>query len=195
MRDAGATAGFIWSRMNDNHPFTVASSRFGKYYTFFSIAQRIESSQASEILFLKPARFSPSGSLETSPNLTQPDQQPDGAIAARAAQLLTARNQLLAPKAILIRSDMHNTTTNKGRHVIDTKGWHGTFAFKTSDQLQREYHVASHGYTNDKEDFVLKEATHTREKADNIRRGGPNSEKVVWGNQDFYCEKATRGAP
>jgi hypothetical protein len=89
---------------------------------------------------------------------------------------------------LLIRSDIHNTTTNKGRHVIDPKGWHGTFSFKTSDQLLREFHVASHGYTNDQEDFVLKEATHALEKADNIRRGGPNSEKVVWPPEELLEE-------
>ncbi|KAL1973783.1 hypothetical protein VTN31DRAFT_5343 [Thermomyces dupontii] len=39
----------------------------------------------------------------------------------------TARDQQLAPKAILIRSDMHDTTTAGGQHVKDPKGWHGTF--------------------------------------------------------------------
>jgi hypothetical protein len=88
----------------------------------------------------------------------------------------------------LTRSDIHNTTTNKGRHVIDPKGWHGTFAFKASDQLLREYHVASHGYTSGKEGFVLKEATHTPEKADNIRRGGPQSDKIVWPPEELLEE-------
>ncbi|KAL4934186.1 uncharacterized protein BDV17DRAFT_248553 [Aspergillus undulatus] len=100
----------------------------------------------------------------------------------------TARDQLLAPKAILIRSDMHNTTTNNGRHVVDPKGWHGTFAFKGSDQLLREYHVASHGYTDGKEDFALKEATHTSEKADSTRRGGPRSDKIVWPAEELLEE-------
>lgn len=74
---------------------------------------------------------------------------------------------------------MHNTTTNNGRHVVDSKGWHGTFAFKGSNQLLREYHVASHGYTDGKEDLALKEAIHTSEKADSTRRGGPRSDKIV----------------
>lgn len=87
-----------------------------------------------------------------------------------------------------ISSDMHNTTTNNGRHVVDPQGWHGTFAFKASDQLLREYHVASHGYTNGKEDFALKEATHTSEKADSTRRGGPRSDKVVWPPEEFLEE-------
>jgi hypothetical protein len=63
-----------------------------------------------------------------------------------------------------------------------------TFAFKANDQILREYHVASHGYTNDKEDFVLKEATHTPEKADNIRRGGPQSDKVIWPSEEVLEE-------
>ena len=83
---------------------------------------------------------------------------------------------------------MHNTTTNNGRHVVDPKGWHGTFAFKGSDQLLREYHVASHGYTTGKEDFILKEATHTLEKTDGIRRGGPLSDKVVWTPEEHLEE-------
>ncbi|GLA50036.1 hypothetical protein AnigIFM63604_006052 [Aspergillus niger] len=105
-----------------------------------------------------------------------------------ALAYVTARDQLLAPKAILIRADLHKTTSNKGRHVIDPKGWHGTFAFKGSDQVSREYHVASHGYTEGKEDFTLKEATHTPEKADDTRRGGPKSDKVVWPPEEFLEE-------
>ncbi|KAB8276401.1 hypothetical protein BDV30DRAFT_235852 [Aspergillus minisclerotigenes] len=73
----------------------------------------------------------------------------------------TARDQLLAPKKILIRSDLHGTTSIKGRRIKDPKGWHGTFAFKSEDQLLRQYHVASHGYTNSKEEYILQEATHT----------------------------------
>ncbi|OAT09727.1 hypothetical protein, variant 2 [Blastomyces gilchristii SLH14081] len=100
----------------------------------------------------------------------------------------TARDQKLAPKAILIRSDMHDTTTVEGKHVKDPKGWHGTFAFKADDQVEREFHVASHGYTNDKEDFVLNEATHTPEKEDKTPRGGRGSGKVVWPAEDLLEE-------
>ncbi|KZF22826.1 hypothetical protein L228DRAFT_282907 [Xylona heveae TC161] len=46
----------------------------------------------------------------------------------------TARDQQQAPKAILIRADIHNTTTIDGMHTEDPKGWHGTFAFKTDTQ-------------------------------------------------------------
>ncbi|KAF2850917.1 hypothetical protein T440DRAFT_423722 [Plenodomus tracheiphilus IPT5] len=89
----------------------------------------------------------------------------------------TARDQQLAPQAILIRADIHDTTTINGKRQKDPHGWHGTFAFKDSQQVQREFHIATHGYTNGKEDFTLKEATHTPEKKDATpRRGG----KVVW---------------
>ncbi|KAL2369196.1 hypothetical protein RJ035_005401 [Blastomyces gilchristii] len=100
----------------------------------------------------------------------------------------TARDQKLAPKAILIQSDMHDTTTVEGKHVKDPKGWHGTFAFKADDQVEREFHVASHGYTNDKEDFVLNEATHTPEKEDKTPRGGRGSGKIVWPAEDLLEE-------
>ncbi|EER42741.1 conserved hypothetical protein [Histoplasma capsulatum var. duboisii H88] len=100
----------------------------------------------------------------------------------------TARDQILAPKAILIQSDLHNTTTVEGKHVEDPKGWHGTFAFKADDQVEREFHVASHGYTNDKEDFILNEATHTPEKEDRTPRGGRGSGKVVWPAEDLLEE-------
>ncbi|KAK2005683.1 hypothetical protein LZ32DRAFT_596750 [Colletotrichum eremochloae] len=93
----------------------------------------------------------------------------------------TARDQKLAPKAILIRADIHDTTTINGKHDKDPNGWHGTFAFKDDEQVKEKIHVASHGYVNGKEDFILKEATHSAEKNDSIqRRGG----KVVWPDED-----------
>ncbi|KAK6810747.1 hypothetical protein RU639_013606 [Aspergillus parasiticus] len=100
----------------------------------------------------------------------------------------TARDQKLAPKAVLIRSDMHDTTTIDGKHAKDPKGWHGTFAYKADDQEEREFHVASHGYTNGKEDFTLKEATHTPEKLDRTPRGGRRSGKVVWPAENLLEE-------
>lgn len=75
-----------------------------------------------------------------------------------------------------------------GKHVIDPQGWHGTFAFKTEGQLEREYHVASHGYTNGKQEYTLTKATHTPEKADGIKRGGPKSRKVVWPDEESLEE-------
>ncbi|RAK95375.1 uncharacterized protein BO80DRAFT_264104 [Aspergillus ibericus CBS 121593] len=100
----------------------------------------------------------------------------------------TARDQQLAPRAILIRADLHETTTIEGKRVKDPKGWHGTFAFKTDDQVQREFHVASHGYTNGKENFVLTDATHDPEKSDKVPRGGKNSGKIVWPSEDALDE-------
>ncbi|EEQ87678.1 uncharacterized protein BDCG_02798 [Blastomyces dermatitidis ER-3] len=102
----------------------------------------------------------------------------------------TARDQKLAPKAILIRLVLLSflQVLESIRHVKDPKGWHGTFAFKADDQVEREFHVASHGYTNDKEDFVLNEATHTPEKEDKTPRGGRGSGKVVWPAEDLLEE-------
>lgn len=70
----------------------------------------------------------------------------------------------------------------------DPEGWHGTFAFKDDDQVSAELHVASHGYTGGKEDFALVKATHTTEKTDRTRRGGKNSNKVVWPMEELLEE-------
>ncbi|KAL3481024.1 hypothetical protein BJX99DRAFT_254005 [Aspergillus californicus] len=102
----------------------------------------------------------------------------------------TARDKLLAPKAILIRSDLHRTTTIDGKYVINPDGYYTTISFKCIDQVAREYHVASHGYTNGKEDFVLKKATHRSEKPDDTTRGGRKSGKVVWPAEDLLVEYA-----
>ncbi|GKZ52054.1 hypothetical protein AbraIFM66951_010162 [Aspergillus brasiliensis] len=100
----------------------------------------------------------------------------------------TARDQKLAPKAILIRSDIHDTTSINGQRVKDPNGWHVTMAFKDNDQVERLFHVTSHGYTNGKEDFVLKKATHDPEKVDSTPRGGRKSGKVVWPAEEFLEE-------
>ncbi|KXX76394.1 hypothetical protein MMYC01_207304 [Madurella mycetomatis] len=50
----------------------------------------------------------------------------------------TARDLQLAPKAILIRADIHDTTTFNGKYGKDPNGWHGTFAFKDNDQIRKE---------------------------------------------------------
>lgn len=78
------------------------------------------------------------------------------------------------------RADLHRTTKRKNKYIQDPKGWHGTFAFKSEDQVEQEFHVASHGYTNDKEDFTLVDAVHSQEKSDKTIRGGKDSEKIVW---------------
>ncbi|EFE38191.1 hypothetical protein TRV_07156 [Trichophyton verrucosum HKI 0517] len=100
----------------------------------------------------------------------------------------TARTMEVAPEAVLVRSDIHDTTTIEGKHVKDPKGWHGTFAFKNGNHVQQEFHVASHGYTNGKRDFVLKEATHASPKPDNTPRGAKDSGKVVW-PQEHHLEE------
>ncbi|KAJ0418187.1 hypothetical protein BJY00DRAFT_315236 [Aspergillus carlsbadensis] len=92
----------------------------------------------------------------------------------------TARDQLLAPKAILIRSDLHMTTSHGGKHIPDPIGWHCTIAFKSEDQITRAYHVTSHGYTKGKDDFSLAQAIHSEEKPDNTPRGNPKAKRVVW---------------
>lgn len=79
-----------------------------------------------------------------------------------------------------VRSDLHDTTSVNGQHVKDPRGWRGTFAFKFADRTQKDFHVASHGYTGSNEDFVLSDATHTAEKPDATPRGRPKSKKVVW---------------
>ncbi|KAF2227266.1 hypothetical protein BDZ85DRAFT_1356 [Elsinoe ampelina] len=88
-----------------------------------------------------------------------------------------ARDQQLHPKEILIRSDIHNTTSINGAHQKDPNGWHATFAFKNSDQSDRVVHVTAHGYTAGQDDFELKEAKYFDEKEDSSRRG---SGKEVW---------------
>ena len=86
----------------------------------------------------------------------------------------------LGANQIRNRSDVHETTTMDGKRVKDPKGWHGTFAYKDNVQMDREFHVASHGYTDGKENFTLTESTHTPEKSDSTPRGGKKSGKVVW---------------
>ncbi|OWT43368.1 hypothetical protein VFPPC_17469 [Pochonia chlamydosporia 170] len=86
------------------------------------------------------------------------------------------------------RSALHNTTSAGGKHVPDPKGWHVTIAFKTRDQDDREVHVASHGYTIGKDNYTLKEATHTSEKSDSFPRGGKRSGKVVWPGEELLEE-------
>lgn len=77
----------------------------------------------------------------------------------------------------MIRSDIHDTTTTQGRTAKDPHGWHGTFAFKDSSQVQQEIHITTHGYTLGKDSFTLAMAMHTPEKADStLRKNG----REVW---------------
>jgi hypothetical protein len=43
--------------------------------------------------------------------------------------------------------------------------------------VKRDFHVATHGYTNGKEDFSLKDATHTPEEKDSTPKANG---KEVW---------------
>lgn len=86
------------------------------------------------------------------------------------------------------RSAIHNTTSAGGKHNTDPKGWHVTIAFKTRDQVAREVHVASHGYTISKDNYTLLEGTHMPEKSDSFPRGGKDSGKVIWPSEDLLEE-------
>ena len=68
------------------------------------------------------------------------------------------------------------TTTANVRRVIDTEGWHATFAFKTKYQVKRFAHTTGHGYTIGKDNFTLRKTTQDLEKSDATPRGclGPN---------------------
>ena len=51
-----------------------------------------------------------------------------------------------------------------GKCVKDPKGWHGTFAYKDNIQMDWEFQVVLHGYTDGKENFTLMESMHAPEK-------------------------------
>ncbi|KAB8201511.1 hypothetical protein BDV34DRAFT_229271 [Aspergillus parasiticus] len=57
----------------------------------------------------------------------------------------TARDRKLYPKAVLIRSDVHPTTSRGGRHERDPLGWHVTLCYKDDAHLASGTHIASHG--------------------------------------------------
>ncbi|EDP50770.1 hypothetical protein KXV70_001074 [Aspergillus fumigatus] len=89
----------------------------------------------------------------------------------------TARDRKLYPKAILIRSGSHNTTTINGTHQEDPNGWHLTFCYKDSTQLANGCHTACHGYTPGKDVWELVKSTHAGVKSDSVlKRNG----KPVW---------------
>ncbi|KAK2754781.1 hypothetical protein FQN54_006674 [Arachnomyces sp. PD_36] len=82
----------------------------------------------------------------------------------------TANDLHLHPKAVLIRSDIHNTTSIQGKYQKDPKGLHLTICFKDAEQLANNTHIASHGYVGDQSDNFIHEATHTPEKSDGIKK-------------------------
>ncbi|KAI0415332.1 hypothetical protein F5X98DRAFT_365280 [Xylaria grammica] len=93
----------------------------------------------------------------------------------------TARDQLLAPKEILIRADIHNNKEINNRGGQGLNGWHGTFAFKGSKEVESGFHVTTHGYTKGKDDFALREAAHSHAKMDSTPKQGG---KIVWPSRD-----------
>ncbi|KAE8166058.1 hypothetical protein BDV40DRAFT_296870 [Aspergillus tamarii] len=89
----------------------------------------------------------------------------------------TARDWKLYPRAVFIRSEVHDTTTINGKHQKDPMGDHVTLCYKDEEQLRKGTHVASHGYVKDWETLEFDHATHHDEKPDSTRkkRGG-----AVW---------------
>ncbi|OJJ45153.1 hypothetical protein ASPZODRAFT_100375 [Penicilliopsis zonata CBS 506.65] len=105
----------------------------------------------------------------------------------RARQLITlayqtARDQKLYPKEILIRSEIHKTTSINGVHQVDPLGYHVTLCFKDDQQLLRGTHVSSHGYVKDQDHLEFIHATHTGEKRDDTKR--QRGKKDVWPSED-----------
>ncbi|KAJ5240308.1 uncharacterized protein N7469_001899 [Penicillium citrinum] len=82
----------------------------------------------------------------------------------------TARDMKLYPRAILIRSKHHKTTTINGQTGEDPKGWHLTFCYKDDKQLINNTHTACHGYTKDETSWELLESTHAGDKPDSVKR-------------------------
>ncbi|KAF5855993.1 hypothetical protein ETB97_008112 [Aspergillus alliaceus] len=65
----------------------------------------------------------------------------------------TARDRKLCPKAVLIRSEIHDTTSINGIHQKDPLGPHVTLCYKDENQLLQDTHVASHGYVIGKDNL------------------------------------------
>ncbi|KEZ43388.1 hypothetical protein SAPIO_CDS4557 [Scedosporium apiospermum] len=98
----------------------------------------------------------------------------------------TARDRKLHPKAVLIRSGFHDTTTARGRRIKDPKGWHVTICYKDSNQVLGGTHVACHAYTPGKNIFELVESTHAGEKSDDVLRA--RNQKPVWPDTEELAE-------
>ncbi|KAJ5475335.1 hypothetical protein N7539_008401 [Penicillium diatomitis] len=94
----------------------------------------------------------------------------------------TARDRKLYPKAVLIRSEVHDTTSINGMHQKDPLGPHVTLCYKDKNQLLQGTHVASHGYVRGKDDIGFVRATHTGEKSDSARR--QQGKKTVWPSEN-----------
>ncbi|OAQ60945.1 hypothetical protein VFPPC_01984 [Pochonia chlamydosporia 170] len=98
----------------------------------------------------------------------------------------TARDKKLYPKAVLIRSEVHRTTTINGIRQDDPRGLHVTLCYKDQDQLNRDVHVACHGYVTDEVSLEFTEATHAGEKPDSTMKNKKGA--VVWpGMADLWA--------
>ncbi|EHA19810.1 hypothetical protein ASPNIDRAFT_39238 [Aspergillus niger ATCC 1015] len=90
----------------------------------------------------------------------------------------TARDRKLYPKAVLIRSEVHDTTSINGVRQKDPLGPHVTLCYKDETQILRGTHIASHGYVHGKDDLEFVRATHAGEKPDSAKR--QQGRKTVW---------------
>ncbi|KAK5998795.1 hypothetical protein PT974_01178 [Cladobotryum mycophilum] len=97
----------------------------------------------------------------------------------------TARDRKLYPKAVLIRSEIHDTTTKYGKRRKDPKGFHVTIAYKDAQQLADGTHVASHGYCPSKTVLDFVEATHDPPKPDSTLKLSGNE---VWPEESDLFE-------
>ncbi|OHW96497.1 hypothetical protein CSPAE12_04846 [Colletotrichum incanum] len=95
----------------------------------------------------------------------------------------TARDKQLYPRAVFIRSELHDTTSINGIRQRDPKGLHVTLCYKDDEQLRNGTHVACHGYVKDAESMAFKEATHAGEKPDLTRKRNKNR-TPVWPSAD-----------
>ncbi|KAK2765451.1 hypothetical protein FQN54_008304 [Arachnomyces sp. PD_36] len=97
----------------------------------------------------------------------------------------TARDRKLHPKVVLIRSEVHDTTSFQGKHQKDPLGWHITLCYKDVEQLTKGTHTTSHGYVKGKEDLGFVTATHDPEKADAMTK---SNGQPVWPSEDKLKE-------
>ncbi|EAS34167.3 uncharacterized protein CIMG_05191 [Coccidioides immitis RS] len=108
-------------------------------------------------------------------------QRPASATTVRqyiAIAYQTARDQKIHPTAILIRSGIHGTTTIGGKYQKVPKGEHLTLCFKDGEMSEKGTHVASHGYVNSRQDWEIREASHSPEKHDaTVARG---TGRAIW---------------
>ncbi|KAE8349408.1 hypothetical protein BDV28DRAFT_141294 [Aspergillus coremiiformis] len=93
----------------------------------------------------------------------------------------TARDRKIYPKAVFIRSEVHDTTSINGKRQKDPLGDHVTLCYKDEDQLRRGTHVASHGYVKDGSTLEFVQATHHAEKPDSTKK---RNREDVWPSEE-----------